>query len=166
MPIIDHLLNEFTHEAAVTRRVLERLPAEKFDWKPHEKSFTVKELAQHVAEMPGWLPITIETDELDLSGPQPERATIETSEDLLALFDQKVEEFQQAARGVSDETLMSPWRLKNGDEVMFEATKGQTVRGFILNHWVHHRGQLSVYLRLLDVPVPSIYGPSADEDKF
>lgn len=166
MPMIDAVLAEFDHEAATTRRLLERVPEDKWDWKPHEKSFTLKQLTQHMAEMPGWMGPTVQQDDLDLGGDQPPRAEIRTREDLLALYDQNVATFREIAPQATDEAMKKPWRLRNGEKVFFEVPRAAAIRTFILNHFIHHRGQLSVYLRLLDVPIPSIYGPSADENVF
>lgn len=167
MAMSDHFLDEFDREAATTRRMFERVPDAKFDWKPHEKSMTLLQLTQHMAEMPGWMRSVGGADELDMAefGDQP-RPTIETTDDLLRVFDENAEVFREEMRKVSDEDMMGNWTLRTGDEVHFEAHRVGVIRGFIMSHLIHHRGQLAVYLRLLDVPLPSIYGPSADEDSF
>lgn len=159
MTFAQSLLPEFDTEMATTRRLLERVPADKGPWKPHTKSFPLGHLAQLVATMPGWITRTIRDPYIDLaSGGQ---YTFEKTETLLTQFDQLVQEARAAIAGASDEDLAAAWSLKHGDRVIFSSTKGETVRQTV-NHLIHHRGQLSVYLRLLDVPLPSIYGPTAD----
>ena len=160
MNFADSLLPEFDTEMATTRRLLERVPSERGEWKPHPKSFPLGHLAQLVSRMPGWITLAIRHSELDLSGAQP--YSYETTQTLLDGFDRAVAEARAAIRAVRDEQLGEPWSLTMGDRVLFTSTKGETIRQNI-NHIVHHRGQLSVYLRLLDVPLPSIYGPTADE---
>jgi len=166
MAIMDSILGEFDHEAATTRRLLERVPADKFDWKPHEKSFTLLQLTTHIADMPGWMGVVGPEDELDLATPMDRPAPPTSTEELLARYDANVETFRKVGAQVPDDTLMQPWRLRSGDTVHFEIPRIASIRTFILNHFIHHRGQLSVYLRLLDVPLPSIYGPTADDNSF
>lgn len=167
MAMSDAFLGEFEHEAATTRRLLERVPDEKFDWKPHDKSMTLLELTQHMAEMPGWMRAVGPQEELDLesAGDQP-RPTVETTEDLLRVFDDNVAIFREEVAKLSNDDMKTPWRLRTGETVHFEVPRAGAIRTFILSHLIHHRGQLAVYLRLLDVPLPSIYGPSADDDVF
>jgi uncharacterized damage-inducible protein DinB len=162
MSISDSLLPEFDMEMANTRRALERVPMDKADWKPHPKSMALGRLATHLAELPGWVVTTVGSDELDFStGYNPPKA--ETTADLLALFDRNVSAARAALAGASDEVWHKPWTLRNGDHKIFTLPKIAVHRTFTMNHVIHHRGQLTVYLRLNDVPVPSIYGPSADE---
>jgi uncharacterized damage-inducible protein DinB len=157
------MLAEFDREMATTRRVLERVPTDKGTWKPHEKSFAIGHLAQLVAGMPGWITLTIRNPELNLkSGPG---YSFEPTEALVAKFDKNVGEARAELAKVRDEAFDEPWSLKMGDRVLSTDPRGVVVRTHI-NHLVHHRGQLTVYLRLLDVPVPSIYGPTADERVF
>lgn len=153
-------LSELDVEMPTTRRVLERVPSEKGSWKPHAKSFSLGHLAQLVARMPGWLAHTMRTDVLDLGGFQG--YSLEKTEALLAEFDRNVAEARATLAGARDEDFMVPWSLKAGDQVFFTLPRIAVMRQNV-NHLVHHRGQLTVYLRLLDVPVPSIYGPTADE---
>jgi uncharacterized damage-inducible protein DinB len=160
MSIAETLFPEFDQEMKTTRRLLERVPTDKGQWKPHEKSFSIGHLAQLVSWMPGWIASTLKTDSLDISGPS--KYSYEKTENLLDVFDGNVREAREAIASVKDEDLGKPWSLKMGEKVLMTTPKGMTVRNHI-NHLVHHRGQLSVYLRLLDIPVPSIYGPTADE---
>jgi uncharacterized damage-inducible protein DinB len=153
-------LEEFDHEMATTRRLLERVPFEKAEWKPHAKSFALGHLAQLVAGIPSWMTRTLREPFIDLSrGPG---YSFQKTEDLLATFDRNVEGARQALESVTGAALDEPWSLKMGEKVLMTSPRGPTVRGH-LNHLIHHRGQLTVYLRLVDVPLPSIYGPTADE---
>jgi uncharacterized damage-inducible protein DinB len=162
MAISASLLPEFDHEMATARTVIERVPEDKFSFKPHEKSMTAGRLASHIAEMPNWATMGITQDSLDLAtGYKPFEAA--SRAELLAAFDKSVAGARAAIAGASDETFFKNWSLKNGDKTLMTMPKIAVVRTFVLNHVIHHRGQLSVYLRELNVPVPSIYGPSADE---
>lgn len=160
MSIADTLLPEFDQEMAVTRRLLERVPTDKGTWKPHPKSFSIGHLAQLLAWMPGWITNTLTSDSLDLANGA--RYSYETTETLLAEFDKNVREARAAIAASSDSDFDKMWSLKMGDKVFMTLPRGVVTRQHI-NHLVHHRGQMSVYLRLLDIPVPSIYGPTADE---
>jgi len=166
MSIMQAILGEFEHEAATTRRLLERVPDDKFDWKPHPKSFSLLQLTTHLADMPGWMAVVGPQDDLDLASPSERPDPPKTTGELLARYDKNVEIFKTVGAEVAEDSLMDPWRLRSGDKVHFEIPRIASIRTFILNHFIHHRGQLSVYLRLLDVPLPSIYGPSADENVF
>ncbi|NNE65641.1 MAG: damage-inducible protein DinB [Pyrinomonadaceae bacterium] len=157
------LIAELQHEAQVTRTVLERIPTEKFDYTPHEKSMTFGRLASHVAEMGLWYESTLTSEELDFTTTDYEAFNAATSEELLEAFDTNIELAAGLLANASDEDLMVNWTMKNGDEVIFSMPRIQVVRAMLMNHLYHHRGQLSVYLRLNDIPVPQIYGPSADE---
>ena len=154
------LLPEFDLEMASTRRLLERVPGEKGSWKPHPKSFPLGHLAQLVATMPGWITKTVRDTKIDLS--KSSGYSLEKTDMLLALFDKHVNEARQALAASKDADYTVPWSLTHGDRVLFTSPRGVVVRQHI-NHLVHHRGQLTVYLRLLDVPLPPIYGPTADE---
>ncbi len=154
------LLSELDVELPTTRRLLERVPSEKGAWKPHPKSFPLGHLAQLVSRMPGWLTVTMKQTVLDLSGFQG--YSLEKTETLLAEFDRNAREAREALARARDEDFMVPWSLKAGERVFFTLPRLAVMRQNV-NHLVHHRGQLSVYLRLLDVPLPSIYGPTADE---
>ena len=160
MSMADALLPELDQEMATTRRLIERVPGDRGEWKPHPKSFSLGHLAQLVATMPGWITRTVRGDDIDLSeGPG---YSYETTETLLAQFDQHVREARQEIERARDEDYAKTWSLKRGGETLFSMPRGAVVRMHI-SHLVHHRGQLSVYLRLLDIPLPSIYGPTADE---
>jgi len=160
MPITDALLPELDQEMASTRKLLERVPSERGAWKPHPKSFPLGHLAQLVATMPGWLTNMVRETELDLA--RMPGYSQQSTEALLAMFDKLVAEARDALADTSDKDFAAEWSLRHGDRVLWTATRAVVVRSTI-NHLIHHRGQLTVYLRLLDVPIPSIYGPSADE---
>jgi len=161
------LIPEFDLEMAKTRMTLERVPSELFSWKPHEKSFSFKELANHLARIPGWGTATITMDSLDLD---PEKGQYvppppgETVGEVLELFDEGVAGFRNALASADDETLMQSWTLLLGGKEFFTMPRLAVIRGMILNHVIHHRGQFTMYLRLNDLPVPALYGPSADEE--
>lgn len=166
MRISQTLLPEFDHEMASTRRLLERLPADRADWQPHPKSMALSGLATHLANVPFWASMTVATDELDLAPPGGEpmpSPTYTGVDDLLATFDKNVADARAALAGASDACLMGPWTLKKGGHAIFTMSRVACLRSFVVNHMIHHRGQLSVYLRQLDVPLPAIYGPSADD---
>lgn len=163
--IAQSLLPEFDVEMANTRKIIERVPDDKFGWKPHEKSFSLGDLATHVANIPSWTKVTIEQDELDMSQPF-EQPKASNRAELLKMFDENVTIARESLQGASDERLMGQWSLKTGDEVHFSMPRVSCLRGFVMNHSIHHRAQLGVYLRLNDVALPPIYGPSADEQAF
>jgi uncharacterized damage-inducible protein DinB len=166
MAIRDALLPEFDHEMANTRKTLERVPDENFGWKPHEKSMTCKQLANHLAQLPEWATITINEDSFDLApkdGAPPPRELGHSRDEVLRIFDDKVATARAALENVADDRLMKPWSLLNGGNPIMTMPRIAVLRSFVLSHTIHHRAQLGVYLRLNDIPVPSIYGPSADE---
>ncbi len=164
--IANGLIGELTHEAETTRKILERIPTELFDYKPHEKSMTMIRLATHVAEMINWINVTCTTDELDFAAGGSEPFAAKDTAELLAYHDKNVTEALEALKNTSDEDMQKDWSLKNGETTYFTMAKIACLRTFCFNHVWHHRGQLSVYLRLNDIPVPSIYGPSADEGQM
>ena len=166
MSISEAMLAELNQEAANTRKMLEVVPGDRFDWQPHEKSMTLGRLSGHIAEIPGWAPMMAGKDELDFAESDFTPAQPATRDQLLESHDQSVAAFNSALEGLDDATLMKPWTMKNGDEVYFTMPCAVAMRGFILNHIVHHRGQLSVYLRQLEVPLPQVYGPTADNPSF
>jgi uncharacterized damage-inducible protein DinB len=166
MAIIDSLLGEMEQEAGTTRRVLERVPVGKASWQPHAKSMTLEQLALHVATIPGDLASWGAKDTFDLADFKPPQRKVAAAADLLRVYDESLDQARKILRGFDDSRLMATWKLFRGGKELFSGPRVVLVRAFVLNHWYHHRGQLSVYLRLLDVPVPSIYGPSADENPF
>jgi len=166
MSIRDALLPELDQEMDRTRRTLERVPMDRFDWKPHERSFSMGALANHLARLLGWGTDTLGNESLDLApegGQAAEPTVARTSEELLALFDEGAAAFRKAVTEASDEAFLAPWTLLQGGKELFTLPRIAVIRNLILNHLVHHRGQMTVYLRLNDVPVPALYGPSADE---
>ncbi len=162
MTIADAYLAELTHEAAITRAILQVVPLDKGDYKPHDKSMSLIGLTGHVAELPSWITMTVKQDGLDFATMKYEPFLPKTTEELLAGYDKMVEEAKAALVGVSDETMMKPWTLQTGETIHFTMPKAATVRSFALSHLIHHRAQLGVYLRMLDVALPGTYGPSAD----
>ena len=169
MALSDAILPEFDYEMANTRKTLERVPDDKFDWKPHDKSTSMGGLATHLSNIPTWAIYTIAQDSLDLAPegkPLPTAEIAKSQSDLLNVFDDNVAKARAAIAGASDAELMKRWSLlKNGKQLM-TLPKIAVLRSFVMNHQIHHRAQLGVYLRLNDIPVPSIYGPSADENPF
>jgi uncharacterized damage-inducible protein DinB len=166
MSLSQSMLPEFDHEMAGTRKTLERVPEGKLGWRPHAKSMTLGGLASHVANVPSWIAYTVERESLDVApvGQPPLRQAEMTSRQaLLAHFDRHVTEGRAALAAASDETLLAPWTLLGGGKTYFTMPRVAVLRSFVMNHNVHHRAQLCVYLRLLDVAVPGLYGPSADE---
>jgi uncharacterized damage-inducible protein DinB len=166
MTIGQMMLGEFDQEMQNTRKTLERCPDDKWNWKPHEKSGTVGWLAGHVATMPGWIPVTLTTDQLDyapVDGPAYTPPKTDNRKELLAEFDKNVAEARAALSTVSDQEIMKPWKLLAGGQEIFTMPRVACLRGMVLNHIIHHRAQLTVYFRLLNIAVPGLYGPSADE---
>ena len=166
MSMSQAFLQEFDTEAKTTRKVLERVPADKFDWKPHPKSMSLGELAMHTALTPGMICGWACVEEYKFGGDGPKPPVAETTADLVAAHDKSVATMKETMGQLGDAGLMKNWKASMGEQTLFEMPKAALIRSIALNHWYHHRGQLSVYLRLLDVPVPSIYGPSADENPF
>jgi uncharacterized damage-inducible protein DinB len=158
------VLQEFDNEAGTTRRVLERVPTDKLAWKPHPKSMSLGELALHVAASPGVIAGWCAQDCTEFTGEKP--PTPASTSDILAAHDSGVTTVKETLGKLGDEGLKGMWTAKAGGNTLMSMPKAALVRTIVMNHWIHHRGQLSVYLRLLDVAVPSIYGPSADENPF
>ena len=165
MPLIDGMLKELEQEAETTRRVLERVPEQKLAWRPHPKARTLGELALHVAMVPGAVAELVTSQSPaqapDFTDPSPKSAA-----ELIPTLDQSIAKAKQLLGGIDDAALMATWRLMQGERELFAVPRVALLRSIMLNHWYHHRGQLTVYLRELDVPIPSIYGPSADENPF
>jgi uncharacterized damage-inducible protein DinB len=162
MSLIDALLPEYDRETATTRRLLERVPEEKLSWAPHAKSMTFRRLASHLAELPAWAGRIVNEQAFDMDAPPPPFECA-SCRDVLATFDRHVAQARAAMAGKTDAELLAPWTLRREGHEVFTVPKISVLRNFLLNHLIHHRGQLSVYLRLNDVAVPPIYGPSADE---
>lgn len=165
MAINESLLSEFDREMANTRKTLERVPDDKFSWSPHPRSSSMGELASHIARLPGWATLTIHGDSFDLApGGVPARFPgLNSNRELLDTFDKNIADARAALAGASDEVLLGPWTLQRNGQTLWVMPRIAVLRGFVFSHTIHHRAQLGVYLRLNDLPVPSIYGPSADE---
>jgi uncharacterized damage-inducible protein DinB len=148
---------------ATTRRTLERVPEDKMDWRPHQKSMTMGRLACHIAEIPGFASSAARADSMDLAKGEYKEIQATGRQQLLEAFDQTVAEARSAIANIGDAELMKPWSLRRGEITLLRMPKAAVIRTLTMNHLIHHRGQLSVYLRLTDTAVPSIYGPSADE---
>jgi uncharacterized damage-inducible protein DinB len=162
MPIKDALLTEYDHEMATTRKLIERIPDAKLAWKPHDKSMSLGGLATHLANLPLWAGIILNELAFDLADSPPSAEELTTSADVLRTFD-RVASRARSWMDKSDAEFMAPWTLKRGGQEVFTVPRIAALRSWVLSHVIHHRGQLSVYLRLNGLPVPSIYGPSADE---
>ena len=167
MAIAETLLPEFDREMGLTRRMLERVPDGHFAWKPHEKSMTLGRLAEHLAELPLWCRVAIVDSGIDLGVGRPEGyMPPATRAAVVQMFDKNLADARAALSGRTDAELMAPWKLSHSGKEIFTMPKAVVLRGFVMNHMIHHRGQLSVYLRLQNIPLPSLYGPSADEQGF
>lgn len=163
MTMSQALLPEFDNEMRITRRVLERVADDKFDWKPHAKSMTMGQLAGHLAELPGFAASMIKTEGINFDKGEYQPAKVTNQAETLALFDKTSAEAREAIVGATDDHLRQNWHLIYKEKKLFDAPRAVGIRAMAMNHIVHHRGQLTVYLRLNDIPVPAIYGPSADE---
>jgi uncharacterized damage-inducible protein DinB len=166
MKISEALLPEFDQEMANTRKTLERVPDDKLDWKPHPKSFSMGSLATHICNMTGWTVDTIQKDSFDVSppgAPPYKEEPVKSQKELLEKFDKNVTAARASIAGAGDEVFMQNWSLLAGGKTLFTMPRIVCIRSFVMNHTIHHRAQLGVYLRLNDIPVPAIYGPSADE---
>ncbi len=163
MSIAKQMLKELQQEAVATRKVLALVPLEKGKYAPHAKSMPMLNLARHIAEIYGWAKETIQQDELDFAVMDYTPKPIESTEDLLALFDKCLATSTSILNETTDEEMGKPWRMRNGETIYFTLPKTEVMRTWVLNHIVHHRAQLGVYLRMLDIALPSTYGPTADE---
>lgn len=160
------MLAEFDHEAANTRRMLERVPADRLDWRPHPKSMTMGQLANHIASLAGWSTVVLSTAGVNLASPEAralQPPAVDSVQALVERFDRNVAAARAAIAGVSDAALAEPWTLTHGAHTLLTMPRGAVLRSMVMNHGIHHRAQLGVYLRLQDIPVPGMYGPSADE---
>lgn len=165
MDIIKMFLEEFEQEAQTTRKMLTIVPTEKFDWQPHPKSMTVKALASHIAELPTWITYAVTTDELDFGVEPYTPKDLKTNTELMAFFEASLEDGRSHLAAAKEEILPEPWVLRNGEQIYSTFTKGNLIR-HTLSQIIHHRAQLGVFLRLLDIPIPGSYGPSADDTNF
>jgi len=164
--MLEAMLNEFRQEAATTKRVLERIPEDKLSWRPHQKSMSVGQLGFHVASIPGSLTRLAQLEQFDASEANFDPPSPNSLQEILTAFDSSIVAAEQYISDVSEHTAAGNWRLTFKGKEVFVVTRAGLLRSIMLNHWYHHRGQLSVYLRLLDVPIPVIYGRSADESPF
>ncbi len=165
MPINEAFIAELEMESKATNKILERIPIEKPDWKPHAKSTPIGRLSTHVAELPGWTTMTLTTSELDFTKMDYKPSSAKTTSELLEIFEKNSAKAKDSLKNAKDADFAEPWTLRNGEQVFFTLPKIQVIR-MSFNHLYHHRAQLTVYLRLLDVPLPGIYGPTADEPVF
>jgi len=163
MPLNEVFIAELENEAKATRRLLERVPIEKSDWQPHGKSMTMGRLASHVAEISGWVAHTLDADELDFSKMDYKPKIAKSNAELLEIFEENHKKALNSLKNAKDEEFMKPWTLRNGEHVYMTLPKAVVLRSFAYSHQIHHRGQLTVYMRMNDVPLPGIYGPTADE---
>ncbi|GGG04201.1 DinB family protein [Pontibacter amylolyticus] len=165
MTVIELFSKELEQEAQTTRKMLERVPADKYDWKLHQKSMSMIQLATHVAELPAWIKMVLTTDELDFAQNPYQPVKIANTEELVAYFEKSQAEGLAALAEAQDEQLDQPWTLREGDQIYSTSSKADVIR-MSISQIIHHRAQLGVYLRLLDIPIPGSYGPSADETGF
>ena len=157
------LASELEHEAVSTRKMLARLPVEKFDWKPHEKSMALGVLAVHIVEMINWVKLAVTTSELDYAAEPYKPFKPKSTDELLEYFDKIVADTVEALNKTSNEAIQESWTVRSGERIFFSKPRMKVIRADCFNHFIHHRGQLSVYLRLNNIPVPGAYGPTADE---
>jgi uncharacterized damage-inducible protein DinB len=165
MTFLEFFLEQLEQEAVTTRKMLSRVPTEKFSWKPHEKSMEIKRLATHIAELPTWIPMTLDTDELDFAKSEYKPASINNTEELLNYFEECLVKGKQALKNGNEKDLDKPWTLRNGEQIYSTSPKRDVIR-MSLSQIIHHRAQLGVFLRLLNIPIPGSYGPSADDMSF
>lgn len=163
MKLKDLLYAELERESASTKKILECVPEGKNDWKPHDKSFPLGRLASHVAEIPHWLNFVLEMDEYDMIAQPFDRHVCTSHTELMEYFEKKKAKGMAALAVATDENLMESWTFRAGERIIMQGTRYDAIRSWMFNHQYHHRGQLSVYLRLLDIPIPGMYGPSADD---
>jgi uncharacterized damage-inducible protein DinB len=165
MSMISMFRKELDRESATTRKMLERIPDDKYDWKPHEKSMTIRQLSSHIAELPTWITMALTTDELDFATMPYDPPKVESTKELMELFEKSVENGYSELKEENETKMNEPWTLRNAEEIYSTEPKADVIR-MALNQVTHHRAQLGVFLRLLDVPIPGSYGPSADEMNF
>jgi uncharacterized damage-inducible protein DinB len=165
MTFMQSFLEELEKESITTRKMLERVPDDKYSWKPHEKSMDLRQLATHIAEIPGWIGLILTTSELDFANNQYKPVEVNCKGDLIQLFENSLETGKSQLANANDSQLKETWTMRNGDQIYDTSPKSEVLRG-VFCQVVHHRAQLGVYLRLLNVPIPGSYGPSADENSF
>ncbi len=165
MSMISMFRTELDRESAITRKMLERVPDGKYDWQPHPKSMTIRQLTSHIAELPTWITMTMTTSELDFATAPYDPPKVDTTKELMELFETSLENGYTELKEENEAKLNEPWTLRNGEEIYFTSPKSDMLRT-TLNQITHHRAQLGVFLRLLDIPIPGSYGPSADEMNF
>ena len=163
MTTIEFFLEQLNSEVAATRKMLERIPNDKYDWKPHPKSMNIRSLATHIAELPTWIPMVLSTEELDFAAAPYDPTIINNTEDLMALFEKSFVAGLEALVADKEWLMNDVWTLRNGREIYSREKKWEVIR-LTISQIIHHRAQLGVYLRLLDIPIPGSYGPSADEE--
>lgn len=162
MTFMQSFLKELETEALTTRKMLERVPDDKFDWKPHQKSMTLRQLATHIAEVPGWIRLVLNSDELDFAQNGYQETIVKNREELLSFFEKCYREGKENLSSSKESQLEDAWTMRNGEKIYSVQSKREVLRG-VFCQVVHHRAQLGVYLRILDIPIPGSYGPSADE---
>ncbi|RYY28109.1 MAG: DinB family protein [Chitinophagaceae bacterium] len=165
MTLLEALKQEFEQEMQTTRKMLSRVPDDKFSWKPHEKSMELKSLSMHIADLPTWIPMAMNTEELDFAAAPYDPKTVNSTNELLEVFESSVEQGRQALQTADEKKFGERWLLRTGDNIHLETTRYGLIR-ISLSQIIHHRAQLGVYLRLLNIPIPGSYGPSADEQSF
>ena len=165
MTFLEFFSEQLEQEAVTTRKMLSLVPTDKFDWKPHQKSMIMKTLAVHIAELPTWITMVLNTDELDFAKNEYRQTPIQNSEELVAYFEKCLIDGRESLKKGNEATLDKPWTLRNGEQIYDVSPKRNVIR-MALSQIIHHRAQLGVYLRLLDIPIPGSYGPSADEMNF
>jgi uncharacterized damage-inducible protein DinB len=165
MTILEFFLEQLELEAVATRKMLSRVPGDKFDWKPHEKSMAMRNLAVHVAELPSWVTMTLNTDELDFAKNEYKQVPIQNAVELVAHFEKCLAGGKESLKNANEADLEKPWTLRNGEQIYDVSPKLAVIR-MSISQLIHHRAQLGVYLRLLNIPIPGSYGPSADENDF
>ena len=163
MAIRDSFIAELIHESSLTKKILERVPLDKKDWKPHEKSMSIGRLATHIAEIPRWISTILSADEFDFATSAFKPVVASSQDELIKIYTEHMDAAMLHLSGADDEAFKKRWTIKRGEQVMMTPVKEVAIRGWAYSHLYHHRGQLTVFLRLLDVPVPGMYGPTADE---
>jgi uncharacterized damage-inducible protein DinB len=165
MTLTQNFLKELEKEAITTRKMLDRVPDDQFSWKPHQKSMSILELATHIAEIPGWIPMVLNTSEMDFANNDYKRPTINNHKELMNYFNQSMEAGKTALQNAKDEQLNDTWTMRSGEKIFSSEPKLDVLRG-VFSQVIHHRAQLGVFLRMLNIPIPGSYGPSADDQEF